>query len=432
MNSSIPYLKLIKQPTQSLKMPDSFQFLGPFKQVVTLTGLPLKGSISEENLRLIPDAGILVKDEFIAEVGNYETLIPKAGKLQASHQPIANDLVLLPGFIDCHTHICFAGSRASDYALRNAGKSYLDIAKAGGGIWHTVTETRKASREVLEYSLNMRVENHLHNGVTTVEVKSGYGLNLESELKILRTIQSVNQKVAADLVSTCLAAHILPRDFKGGASDYLNYLIENLLPILKQEKLSDRIDIFIEQTAFDAVEAGRFLNRAKQIGFQITVHADQFSRGGSKVAVAVGAKSADHLEASAAKEIELLAASNTVAVVLPGASLGLGMPFAPARKLLDAGCCLAIASDWNPGSAPMGDLLTQAALLGAFEKLNTAEVFSGLTFRAAHALGLEDRGRIQAGMKADFIGFACADNREILYRQGKLKPEVVWKNGVKM
>ncbi|MDP2059249.1 MAG: amidohydrolase family protein, partial [Flavobacteriaceae bacterium] len=231
---------------------------------------------------------------------------------------------------------------------------------------------------------------------------------------------------------TCLAAHIIPKDFEGDAPVYLHYITEKLLPILKREKLTNRIDIFIEQTAFSEKEATQFLNRSKQMGFQITVHADQFSVGGSAVAIEMGAQSADHLEASKTKEIEQLAASDTVAVVLPGASLGLGMPFAPARKLLDAGCCLAIASDWNPGSAPMGDLLTQAAVLGAYEKLSTPEVFAGLTFRAAHALGLEDRGRIQSGMLADLIGFPCGDYRDILYRQGNLKPELVWKNGVKI
>lgn len=413
-------------------MPDSFQFLGPFKQALPLVGLPLKGTIDEEVLQPIPDAGILVKNGWISEAGDYKALLPKAEKLKASHQPILQDLVLLPGFVDCHTHICFAGSRASDYALRNAGKSYLDIAKAGGGIWHTVTETRDAGFESLEFTLTKRAENHLQNGITTIEVKSGYGLDLESELKMLRVIQSVNQKCAADLISTCLAAHIVPKDFNGNASDYLNYLIENLLPVVKQEKLSGRIDIFIEQTAFGKAEATPFLIRAKEMAFQITVHADQFSTGGSAVAVETGARSADHLEASTAEEIKQLAASNTIAVVLPGASLGLGMPFAPARKLLDAGCSLAIASDWNPGSAPMGDLLTQAAVLGAYEKLSTPEVFAGLTFRAAHALGLEDRGRIQSGMLADLIGFPCDDYREILYLQGKLKPELVWKNGVKI
>jgi imidazolonepropionase len=165
-----------------------------------------------------------------------------------------------------------------------------------------------------------------------------------------------------------------------------------------------------------------YLKKAKEMGFEVTVHADQFTTGGSEVAVKIGAISADHLEASGEREIKLLANSDTVAVTLPGASLGLGMQYVPARKLLDAGACLAIASDWNPGSAPMGDLLMQAAVMSAAEKLSTAEVFAGLTFRAAKALNLSDRGILAAGMKADMQAYPCGDYREILYHQGRLKP----------
>ncbi|MEO6850243.1 MAG: amidohydrolase family protein, partial [Mucilaginibacter sp.] len=174
-------------------------------------------------------------------------------------------------------------------------------------------------------------------------------------------------------------------------------------------------------------DATNYLHVAKQMGFDITVHADQFTTGGSEVAVNAGAVSADHLEASGNKEIKMLAVSDTVAVVLPGASLGLGMEFAPARQLLSAGVCLAIASDWNPGSAPMGDLLMQAAVLSAYEKLSNAEVFAGLTFRAAKALNLHDRGSLEKGKLADMQAYSCNDYQEILYQQGKLKPGRVWK-----
>ncbi len=182
------------------------------------------------------------------------------------------------------------------------------------------------------------------------------------------------------------------------------------------------MDVFIEKNAFDGNAALDYLNRAKHSGFDVTVHADQFTAGGSEVAVKAGAVSADHLEASSDKEINSLAKSNTVAVALPGASLGLGMPYAPARKLLDAGACLAIASDWNPGSAPMGNLLLQAAVLGAAQKLSNAEVFAGLTFRAAKALNLTDRGALAAGLCADLQVYPTNDYREILYHQGSLRP----------
>jgi len=199
-----------------------------------------------------------------------------------------------------------------------------------------------------------------------------------------------------------------------------------LLPQIRTEQLSQRVDIFVEQSAFGLAESRQFLQKAKALGFDLAVHADQFTAGSSTLAVELGALSADHLEASTEKEIHALAQSDTVAVVLPGASLGLGEPFAPARKLLDAGACVAIASDFNPGSAPMGDLLTQAAILATYQKLNTAEVLAGLTFRAAKALKLREIGRVEVGYTADLQGYACADFREILYQQGRLKPYGVW------
>jgi imidazolonepropionase len=199
--------------------------------------------------------------------------------------------------------------------------------------------------------------------------------------------------------------------------------------VLQAENLCTRIDAFVEKSAFSPEEILPYLKKAQQMGFDLTIHADQFSCGGSQVAVTLGARSADHLEASGEVEIQALAQSSTVAVALPGASIGLGMAFTPARKLLDQGAILAIASDWNPGSAPMGDLLTQASILATFEKLSTAEVLAGITFRAAAALGLTDRGKLTIGQLADFILFPTADYREILYQQGKMKPVGVWKKG---
>jgi imidazolonepropionase len=246
---------------------------------------------------------------------------------------------------------------------------------------------------------------------------------------MLRAIRNGNKETAADLVATCLAAHLTPKDFSGTNEDYLNYLVTNLFPVLQSEKLTNRIDAFIETSAFSASEIAPYLQSAKELGFDITIHADQFTTSGSEVAVQYGALSADHLEASGGKEIELLAQSKTIAVALPGASVGLGCAFAPARKILDKGGALAIASDWNPGSAPMGDLICQASILATFEKLTTAEVFAGITFRAAAALNLFDRGRLIAGNKADFILYPSTDYRDILYYQGSFRPSKVWKSG---
>ena len=401
--------------------------IGPITQLLTLDGLPLKGALKDEQLELIEEAGILIEGDKILQTGAWSQLkleFPKATLI-----PLEGETVAIPGFVDCHTHLCFGGSRARDFAMRNAGKSYLEIAAAGGGIWDTVTQTRILNLEELALITLKNANRLTTEGVTTIEVKSGYGLSIEDELKMLRAIQNANQLTPADLISTCLAAHMKPRDFDGSNTDYLKLIASDLFPAIKEENLTRRIDAFVEKSAFSVKEISPYFQKAKELGFDLTVHADQFTTGGSAIAVHFGAKSADHLEASTANEIRLLANSDTIAVALPGASIGLGCGFAPARKILDQGGALAIASDWNPGSAPMGDLLAQASILATFEKLSTAEVFAGITFRAAAALGMEDRGKIKTAMLADFLLFPTSDYREILYHQGKLKPVQVWKKG---
>lgn len=411
-------------------MESNYVLVGPIRQILTLSDLPEHGSLKDSELDLMTDAGILMMGDLIYRVDSYAQLAAEAKTLNAELVVLSGDYVCTPGFIDAHTHICFAGTRAQDYAMRNSGQSYLEIAEAGGGIWDTVQHTRVTSLEALVSATVNRANRHLSEGVTTIEVKSGYGLSIPEELKMLRAIQQADQETKADLIATCLAAHTLPRDFKGSKSEYLNEMATHLFPILVKERLTTRIDAFIENGAFSGEEIAGYFHAAKSCGFGITVHADQFSTGGSSAAVSFGALSADHLEASGAEEIQLLANSNTVAIALPGASMGLGCNFTPARKLLDAGASLAIASDWNPGSAPMGDLLMQASVLGTFEKLSNAEVFAAITFRAAKALGLDDRGKIEPGLIADFNLFPCSDYREILYQQGKMKPKQIWKNGL--
>ncbi|NAS10464.1 imidazolonepropionase [Flavobacteriaceae bacterium R33] len=392
--------------------------------------MPLKGSLSDEDLELITDAGILIEGKRIVSLDKFNSLLPLAKEAGAEIHELKGKHCCLPGFVDAHTHICFGGSRARDYALRNSGKTYLEIAREGGGIWDTVTQTRMASQKELVSGIIKRSKRHLKNGTTTLEVKSGYGLSVDKELKMLQAIKQANAELEQDLIATCLAAHTIPREYEGNAEAYLQQLIDVLLPQIKKLKLAGRVDAFIEESAFTAENIQPYFQAAKALGFDITVHADQFTTSGSEVAVQFNAISADHLEASTDKEIELLASSNVIATALPGASLGLGCDFTPARKILDAGGALAIASDHNPGSAPMGDLLTQAAVLGSFEKLSNAEVLAGITFRAAAALNLKDRGMLAKGALADLAVFHTSDYREILYQQGNFKPCMIWKNGV--
>lgn len=406
------------------------KIVGPFTQLLTLDKMPLRGSLKDEQLEIISHGALVLEGNNIIQSGNFEEL--KSQYPHAEIEEIKTPSVALPAFIDAHTHICFGGNRANDFAMRNAGKTYLEIAAAGGGIWSSVQHTRTASEEELLNSMLERIDFLIAQGTTTIEVKSGYGLDKNSELKMLRVIQKAQEKTAATIIPTCLSAHTLPKDFNGDSQTYLQYIIDEILPVVKAENLAQRVDIFIEKSAFGTEESKAFLLKAKALGFSITVHADQFTPGSSRIAVEVGASSADHLEATSEEDIAFLAASDTVAVALPGASLGLGEPFTPARKLLNAGAILAIATDWNPGSAPMGNLICQASILATYQKLSSAEVLAGITYRAAHALELSDRGVLAKGKKADFVIYPTDNFQNILYRQGTLLPSEVYISGKKV
>lgn len=407
------------------------KLIGPFKQLLSLANLPIKGALKDADMEVLEHAGLLLEDGKIKAVGSFEEL--KAANTQGTEIiELTDDYVVLPGYIDCHTHIAFGGNRANDFAMRNAGSSYLEIAEAGGGIWSTVKHTRALSEEELADLTSKRADMLLKQGITTVEVKSGYGLNVEEELKTLRAVKKANQHSAADLISTCLAAHMCPKDFEGTPEEYLAGIADQLFPILKEESLTTRIDTFVERSAFSAEQTKPYFEKAKDLGFDITIHADQFSTSGSALAVELAAVSADHLEASGDPEVLALAQSDVVAVALPAASLGIGCAFTPARKLLDAGASLAIATDWNPGSAPMGKLIESASILATMEKLSNAEVLSAITYRAAKALNLQDRGRLVEGLLADFVIYKTDNYQNITYLQGALQPAQVWKSGKKV
>ena len=388
-----------------------------------MVNLPERGAISDNSLEIIDDGGVVIEDGKIIEVGDFLSL----SKNNLDVREITYPCVLLPGFIDSHTHVCHYGNRSDEYAKRNSGISYQQILEEGGGIHNTMNSTSNSTDEQLTDDTLNRLKRHFQEGVLTCEVKSGYAPNLEDEVRMLRIINEIDSSNDIDLISTCLAAHVTPKKYES-SKKYLDSIVNDLLPIIKEENLSNRVDIFIEEKAFSITEASNFLEKIKN-DFYITAHANQFTSGGLKVGVDNGAVSVDHLEVITDQEIDYLSKSDTTGVVLPGCSLGLGIPFAPARKLLDYNCKVSIASDWNPGSAPMGDLLMQASLLGSTEKLSNAEVLAGITCRAANALSLEDRGSLENGKIADMIGFKTNDFRDILYNQGKLKPSFICKRG---
>ena len=399
------------------------ELIGPFSQIITMANLPERGAIRDNSLEIIEDGGIVIEDGKIIEVGDFLSLRKNNLDIREINYPC----VLLPGFIDSHTHVCHYGNRSDEYAKRNSGISYQQILEEGGGIHNTMNSTSNSTDEQLTDDTLNRLKRHFQEGVLTCEVKSGYAPNLEDEVRMLRIINEIDSSNDIDLIPTCLAAHVTPKKYES-SKKYLDSIINDLLPIIKEENLSNRVDIFIEEKAFSITEASNFLEKIKS-DFYITAHTNQFTSGGLKVGVDNGAVSVDHLEVITDQEIDYLSKSDTTGVVLPGCSLGLGIPFAPARKLLDYNCKVSIASDWNPGSAPMGDLLMQASLLGSTEKLSNAEVLAGITCRAANALSLEDRGSLENGKIADMIGFKTNDFRDILYNQGKLKPSFICKRG---
>ncbi len=391
---------------------------GPFSQIVTLRDLPNEGKIFDTQLEIIPNGGILVDQGHIVEIKPFNLFKDSYKRI-----PVPYPSVVMPGFIDAHTHLVFAGSRAQEFALKLQGVSYQEITKMGGGILYTVNLTRKSTN--LESLLKKRLLQHCRNGTTTIEVKTGYGLSVHDEITQLKLLNEVESPI--DIIPTCLAAHIIPPEFKS-AQEYLKHLANELLPLIRP--YTKRVDIYVDENAFPEQEASEYLQIAQKMGFDIIVHADQFRRGGAMMAASLSALSADHLEASTEDEILALKTRKVIPVVLPGASLGLGLPFPKARMMLNRGLPLVIASDTNPGSAPMGDLLTESAILAIYEKLTNAEVFAAITVRAAKALKLNDRGVLDKGKKADLVIFPTDDYREILYYQGSLKPIGTVKNGV--
>lgn len=268
---------------------------GPFTQCLPMSGLPLHGGLLDEQLSIIEDAGIVIRNGRIVEIGSFESLkevFPDEQRISISDKKV----VALPAFVDCHTHLCWGGNRVHDYALRVAGKSYLEIAETGGGIMDSVRATRAASEEELVAVILNQVQDHLKRGIATIEVKSGYGLSVDDELKMLRAIQTANEQTAAILIPTFLGAHLKPSDFEGSNRDYLEMLIREVVPVIKKEKLAARADIFVEQGAFSIEEAEWYAKEMQDLGFEMTMHVDQFSKGGAELAVSLGCVSADHLE----------------------------------------------------------------------------------------------------------------------------------------
>jgi len=332
---------------------------------------------------------------------------------------------ILPGLIDPHTHLVFAGQRAGEWAKRLAGVTYQDIARKGGGIQTTVRATRVASEVELFRIAKKRVERFLAQGVTTLEAKTGYGLDQESELKTLRVMKSLNQRTPLQIVSTFLGAHAPAPEFKT-TSAFVDHLISDVLP--KVKGLAEFQDVFVEEGYFGKKEAIRLLLAGKAFGLKPKVHAHEFGRtGGVEVAVKVGAISADHLQYMSEGDISQMKKAGVIPVILPCTSFFLGgAKYAPARKMWDAGLPVAIASDFNPGTNPSWNLPLCGSMAAMKEGLNLDEVLIAQTKHAAWAIGRKDRGVLSTGMKADFIALDAKNFEEMYYHYGTQLVEAVF------
>jgi imidazolonepropionase len=328
---------------------------------------------------------------------------------------------LTPALIDCHTHLAFAGNRAAEFAKRLAGASYEEIAREGGGILSTVRATRAASDETLLEQTCRRLMALKSEGVATVEIKSGYGLDLETELRLLRVARATGEASGLGISSTFLGAHAIPAEFRDKADDYVALVCDEMLPAVAAEGLADSVDAYCENIAFSTGQVARVFETAKALGLPVRLHADQLSDGGgAELAASFAALSADHLEYTSSAGVRALAASGTVAVLLPGAFLTLReTQLPPVSQLRECGVPLAVATDCNPGTSPVCSLLTTMSLATSLFRLTPEECLVGVTRHAAQALGLSaDRGTLEPGKRADIAIWDIGHPQELSYWLG--------------
>lgn len=405
-------------------------------QLLTLEGGPQRGA-ALGSLGIIENGAVLLREGRIGAVGASADL---RAKYAGEEQLDAGGQVVLPGFVDAHAHPIWAGDRAAEFELRLQGKSYLEILESGGGILSTVRATRAASIDELLVQTRPRLQRMFAHGSTTIEAKTGYGLNLDAELRLLEALIKLDEEGPWELAITYLGAHAIPAEFKGKAGDFVTELCQAWLPEVKRWWVAQAgtrslpfVDVFCETGAFDVRQSRRILETAKTLGFPLKIHADEFDNlGGTALAVELGAVSADHLISTSAKELTALAASDTVAVALPATPFGLAEPHnMPARQFLAAGGLLAVGGDLNPGTAWCENLQFALALACRSLKLTPAQAIAATTINAAAAIGRQTSvGSIEVGKQADLLILDINDYRQLGYRFGTNLVHTVIKKGV--
>jgi imidazolonepropionase len=393
-------------------------------QLLTLAG-PARPRVRHElrELSIIEHGAMLVRNGTIERVGPHASL---SSEFPSDCEVLdAGNRVVLPGFVDAHTHPVFAGTRVDEFELRTAGATYEEIAAAGGGIRSTVKKTRAASEDELFQVAKQRAEWFLRGGTTTIEAKSGYGLSLEDELKMLRVIRRLNATGPLHYVPTFLGAHEVPDEYLGRASEYVDLVIDQMLPCVRREQLAEYCDVFCEPSAFDVSSSRKVLEAAKALGFGIRMHADQLTRcGASQLAAELGASTADHLEQADESDIRALAkalgGAGVQPVLLPASVYCLGRhKFPPARQMIEAGLAIVLATDFNPGSSPTPSIPFVLSLASTQMRMTAAEAITATTINAAYSLGRGGQiGSLEPGKRADFVVHDCSDYREISYFVG--------------
>lgn len=389
-------------------------------------GIRIKEKLDDP--QIIENAYLKVKNDKIDEIGFMKDLVIQDEKIVD-----LDNQIVLPGFIDAHSHLVFAGDRTSEYALKIKGASYLEIYESGGGIHSTVKATRQASFDELYEKAKATVMEFMACGVTTLEAKSGYGLNKDDELKQLHVVKKLNETTPMELVSTFMPAHALPKEYSN-SKDYLDEMIENVLPIVVQENLAEYMDCFLEKGVFDAKESEYILKAGKDAGLKIKIHIDEIEDiGGSDVATRLNAVSVEHCMVTTPQSMDKLKAAGVTLLILPATSFNLCKDYADVQTMKEKGLVLALSCDYNPGSSPCSDPIWMARIASRGCKLTPNEVLSMMTINAAKAIDRETIiGSLEKGKQADFIVMKAASFDEVIAHLGANPIRAVYKKGEKI
>ena len=404
-------------------------------ELVTCSGFKAKKGKDMDALQIISDGAVVIKEGKIAAVGKTKDIVKQYAKPGADLSDFdmidARDTAVLPGFVDSHTHFVFDGFRADEFSWRLRGDSYMEIMQRGGGIVNTVRATRKAAKEELIQSGIRRLDSMLSFGVTTAEGKSGYGLDRETEIKQLEVMAYLDQAHYVDVVPTFLGAHAVPEEYKGKTEAFIDFMANEVMAEVAERRLAEFCDIFCEKNVFSVDQSRRLLARAKDLGFQVKLHADEIVQmGGAELAAELGAVSADHLLQASDRGIENLAKAGVVATLLPATAFSLREPYAPGRKMIDRNCAVALATDFNPGSCFTESIPLVFALATLYMNISAEEAVSALTINAAAALNRADKiGSIDAGKNGDLIILEFPSYKYIPYHIGVSTVKKVIKKG---